>query len=136
MLFEIKKIVKNKPYLYAVVPDHPNASKHGYVLAHRVIMENHIGRLLRSDEIVHHIDHNKDNNSVENLQIMTASEHGKLHARSGIILNLICANCGKEFSRKGNQRASVKGYKMAFCSRSCNGKYQRRKQMSDEETLD
>tara|TARA_R110000787_G_scaffold13999_1_gene43530 strand:+ start:412 stop:912 length:501 start_codon:yes stop_codon:yes gene_type:complete len=51
---------------------------------HSVIMENHIGRKLMSNECVHHIDHNRANNSIENLQLMTRSEHAKLHAIENI----------------------------------------------------
>lgn len=50
--WKIKKIVKKGDYLYALVPEHPNKTKNGYVLEHRVIMENHLNRLLNSDEVV------------------------------------------------------------------------------------
>lgn len=46
---------------------------------HRVIIERHIGRKLRSDEIVHHIDGNFQNNEISNLKIVTRSEHAKIH---------------------------------------------------------
>lgn len=44
-------------------------------------MEQHLGRKLRSDEIVHHKDHNRANNDISNLEIMTRAEHTRLHAR-------------------------------------------------------
>jgi hypothetical protein len=44
-------------------------------------MEKHLGRILDRKEIVHHIDHNKRNNDISNLMVMTQSEHNKLHAR-------------------------------------------------------
>lgn len=50
---------------------------------HRVVVEAHLGRPLRSDEIVHHIDGNKRNNDISNLAVMTQSEHIKLHLRQG-----------------------------------------------------
>ena len=46
---------------------------------HRTIMEEHIGRKLLSKEIVHHINHDKVDNRLENLQIVTRSEHNKIH---------------------------------------------------------
>lgn len=49
-------------------------------LQHVVLMEESIGRKLFSNECVHHIDHNKQNNLIENLQLMTRAEHSRLHA--------------------------------------------------------
>lgn len=74
-MFTLRKEIKKGDYLYALVPDHPNATKNGYVLMHRVIMENHLGRLLGKDEVVHHKDHNKFNNSVDNLEVMDKNAH-------------------------------------------------------------
>jgi hypothetical protein len=46
---------------------------------HRVVAEQMLGRKLEKGEIVHHIDGDKWNNKPENLQVMTQSEHIKLH---------------------------------------------------------
>lgn len=62
MLFEIKKVIKKGDYLYALVPDHPTATKNGYVLLYRVVMENHLGRLLEKNEVVHHFMDSKEHN--------------------------------------------------------------------------
>ena len=50
-----------------------------YKLEHRLIVEKFIGRKLKKNEIVHHVDGDKKNNSIENLQIMDKKEHDKLH---------------------------------------------------------
>lgn len=55
----------------------------GYVREHVYVMEQHIGRKLIDDEIVHHIDRNKQNNAIENLQLMTHGEHTVLHNKEG-----------------------------------------------------
>ena len=47
---------------------------------HRIIAEDMLGRELRTDEEVHHIDFNHHNNRSENLMILSKSEHSRIHA--------------------------------------------------------
>lgn len=49
------------------------------IRTHRYVMQKHLGRELRSNEIVHHIDGNKANNDISNLEIVSRSEHIKMH---------------------------------------------------------
>ncbi|MGX7895511.1 HNH endonuclease signature motif containing protein [Tsuneonella sp. HG222] len=48
------------------------------VKQHRFIIELHLGRLLREDEDVHHLNGNKSDNRIENLQVLTHSEHSQI----------------------------------------------------------
>lgn len=70
-----------KGYIIILTKDHPHADANGYVREHRLVMEKHIGRYLTSDEIVHHKNQIKSDNSIANLQLMTKSEHSILHKR-------------------------------------------------------
>ncbi len=51
-----------------------------YELEHRLIAAKTLGRQLERGEFVHHIDGDCRNNAPENLQVMSPSEHSKLHA--------------------------------------------------------
>jgi hypothetical protein len=65
-------------------PDHPAADKRGRVMEHRIVMEEKIGRYLRREEVVHHMNHVKDDNRPENLMLMPdASAHLREHYPKG-----------------------------------------------------
>lgn len=119
----IEKTVSKGDYTYAIVRNHPGATKSGYVLEHRIVAENSLGRMLEDWEVVHHINGNTKDNTPENLQVMSRSVHASLHAKKSEKMVLMCAHCGEEFLRDRNQRASVKGYRNSFCSRRCSGKF-------------
>lgn len=90
-----KKNYKHKKYIakgyYIIYVNGYN--KKGNVPEHRYIMEQYLGRKLLPTEVVHHIDGNKTNNDINNLQVMTISEHSKLHRKKE-------KENGKEFFKK------------------------------------
>lgn len=125
-MWVIRRIVSKGDYNYALIPEHPNATKRGYVLEHRIVIENHIKRLLSAKEVVHHIDGNKKNNTLSNLIVMLAPAHAKLHHSTGrTYCKFSCPECRGVFVK---ERRKVLG-KSAFCSRNCNGKFQKKKQL-------
>jgi hypothetical protein len=94
---------KNKNYRGGFI------SKYGYRMfkvcgrdqfEHRMIMEKHIGRMLKPEERVHHINGNKLDNRIENLKLFSSvSEHMKqMHIEGKVLLGWhVCPHCGFKF---------------------------------------
>lgn len=68
-------------YWYILKKDYTSSNKQGYILEHRYIMEQHIGRLLTSKECVHHINEDKSDNRIENLRLCIKGHNHKQHHR-------------------------------------------------------
>ncbi|MBQ7430692.1 MAG: HNH endonuclease [Butyrivibrio sp.] len=128
-MWNIKKIISKGEYNYALVPEHPYATKNGYVLLHRIVVENHLGRVLNTNEVVHHKDHNKKNNVIENLEILDRKEHNKLHGqeKGRLVVKLKCPWCKNVFEKYKNQTHLQKPskYRCTCCCNKCRGKLYR-----------
>lgn len=105
-------------------PNHPRAMKSavwlGYVYEHIKVATSCLGRSLKNDEVVHHLDGNRLNNRTENLLVLLRSEHFKLHmwldgisgrkpTTASVAPPLVCSVCGKTLQRKQKY----------FCSNVC-----------------
>lgn len=124
-MWNIRKVVSKGAYNYALVPEHPNATQNGYVLEHRIVVENSIGRLLGPGEIVHHINSIKKDNRIENLEITSQSEHASHHGflRGKKYVLLKCPSCGLFFEKPENKTHLAKGGRFTACSGVCRGKF-------------
>jgi hypothetical protein len=83
------------------MPNHPRVISPGYIYEHDYIMEKEMGRCLRDDEEVHHLDEDISNNDIDNLIVIYYKHHQKLHGfinrkNKGIIKEKkYCITCNK-----------------------------------------
>jgi hypothetical protein len=59
-------------------PFYSMANKDGYVMEHRLVVAEHLGRPLLDNEIVHHLNRIRDDNRLENLQLLVEHHPGYL----------------------------------------------------------
>lgn len=64
---------------------HPFACGRLMIFEHVMLMELSINRKLLSTEVVHHINHVRSDNRMENLQLMTRKEHCRLHGEESAL---------------------------------------------------
>ena len=81
------RIKNGKGYVLIREPNHPNQSN-AYVLEHRPVMEKHLKRFLEEWELVHHRNGVRDDNRLENLEIVIKKAH---------FGNVRCPHCQGEF---------------------------------------
>jgi len=74
-----RSVASNGYVLVRVGVEHHLADVRGYAYEHRVNAELKIGRRLRKGERVHHRDEDKTNNAPDNLEVLTAAQHGAAH---------------------------------------------------------
>jgi hypothetical protein len=82
------RFVNDKGYVLVIAPpDYPfpeSVAQVGRIREHRMVMELHLGRALTRSEVVHHINGDRADNRIENLEVHTShSEHMREHAEDG-----------------------------------------------------
>lgn len=90
----------------------------------RYLMSCHLNRFLSKTEHVDHIDNNKMNDIIENLQILSSKQNNEksiiANNKKMIYRNFVCPICSTEFSRPAHNFTYRPGYQPC-CSRKCGG---------------
>jgi hypothetical protein len=79
-----RQILRNGYVMITLAPDDPyvamgSAKRHRAVYEHRYVMARHLGRCLATVEQVHHRNGDKTDNRLENLELISASDHSARH---------------------------------------------------------
>lgn len=85
--------VYKEGYVLIYNPNHP-FTNNLYMLEHRLVMEKHLGRYLKPEEIVHHINGIKDDNRIKNLMLFTNKKAHMLFNHTNK-KSFICKFCNK-----------------------------------------
>lgn len=137
-IYHVKK-VKTNGYYALYIPGHPNAFGRGYVYEHRYVVEQKIGRYLKRSEIIHHIDGDRLNNDVDNLELCDSIAIHKLNHRKTTSnlklpfeknISIECAcGCGKiilKYDNHGRLRKYANG---------CNDRRKKKRERLSEKTF-
>jgi hypothetical protein len=96
----------------------------------RYVLAIHLKRFLEEYEQADHIDNDKTNDDISNLQILSLADNIKKSAKKPSLINLICSYCNVQFTRRKNAVSILIGgtkkdsnTDLTFCSHSCSGNY-------------
>lgn len=84
-----RSVASNGYVLIRVGVGHHLADVRGYAYEHRLVAESKLGRRLVRGEQVHHVDGNKQNNSISNIEVVSGiAAHRTKHRKAGCKLRL------------------------------------------------
>lgn len=104
-------------------PNHPNRDSTNLIRKHRLVMEQHLGRLLTKKEVIHHIDDNPKNNDISNLKLYSNNvDHLKDNHTMKDMSSRFCLKCESKTTQNrsdGSNRPHWIKYRDGYQCRMC-----------------
>lgn len=91
----------------------------GYVREHRLVMADYIGRPLTEAEHVHHENHDRGDNRIENLSLMAKADHHAMHNAERVISRPYLLNVAKTHCKRGHEYTPENTYVSPSGARFC-----------------
>lgn len=127
------KVREVNGYRLVYEPSNPSSMKSdnwiGYIYEHILVVEGFLGRQLYENEVVHHLDLDRQNNRAANLLVIDRGQHSKLHKwlESGAPMTKVVGANGVNSGKSNEVRtkfclkcdATLQGKQKKYCSSTC-----------------
>jgi hypothetical protein len=106
----------------------------------KFLTEQKLGRYLKDNETVDHLNCNFNDNDPDNIRVIDRKIHAFEDAKRHKTKEFLCPLCGDNFALSGRKLHDTiwnrkKGNAGPFCSRSCAGKYGKNVQIGKEKII-
>lgn len=122
------RITSTTGYVMLYMPKHPSADKKGYVAEHRFVIEQSLGVTLNRSSVVHHINGNRSDNRLENLQLTNGIAHANIHkiwSYKRLFVPHKCQHCDNDAAVR--LYTDKKGRKFRYYNKNCREHFARKK---------
>lgn len=117
--------MKNGNYILVKAPENFPGKKYRnkYCLEHHLVYWNAHNIVPKSNEVIHHINENRFDNRIENLELITRKNHSNYHSskKGRFYVDIQCPNCRKIFTIPFNKCFIQKHSSYTCCCRQCSG---------------
>jgi hypothetical protein len=122
-MLRLEQSLKNGNYNMVVAPEGfpGKLYRNRYCYEHHMVYWEFTGRTVADGECIHHVNGDKRDNRIDNLELKNKSEHTSSHSKKPETVVIECAYCGNDSVKMArNVRSSMKSGQVDFyCDRSC-----------------